>query len=107
MGKFAPILRLDDPKSATLELFLYPSVRDVGSLATQAYCVKCKAKREMKGEKQVTMKNGRNALSGTCSVCGTKMFKIGGGTSPGAKAKAKVPAKKAAAAKKKVAKKKK
>jgi hypothetical protein len=60
----------------------------------------------MKGEKQVTMKNGRNALSGTCSVCGTKMFKIGGGSSSGTKAKAKVPAKKAAA-KKKVAKKKK
>ena len=25
-------------------------------LATQGYCVKCKAKREMKGEKQITMK---------------------------------------------------
>ena len=34
----------------------------------------------MKGEKQVIMKNGRNAISGTCSVCGTKMFKIGGGS---------------------------
>ena len=33
----------------------------------------------MKNEKQVTMKNGRRALSGTCSVCGTKMFRIGGG----------------------------
>lgn len=48
-------------------------------MATQAYCVKCKAKREMKGEKQVTMKNGRKAISGTCTVCGTNMFKIGGG----------------------------
>jgi hypothetical protein len=48
-------------------------------MGTQAYCVKCKAKREMKNEKQVTMKNGRNALSGVCSICGTKMFKIGGG----------------------------
>jgi Domain of unknown function (DUF5679) len=47
-------------------------------LVTQAYCVKCKKKREMKGEKQIIMKNGRNAISGTCSVCGTKMFKIGG-----------------------------
>jgi hypothetical protein len=55
-------------------------------LVTQAYCVKCKKKREMKGEKQIIMKNGRNALSGTCSVCGTKMFKIGGGSG---KAKAK------------------
>jgi hypothetical protein len=47
----------------------------------------------MKGERQVTMKNGRNATTGTCTVCGTKMFKIGGGG--GGKAKAK-PAKKAA-----------
>ena len=44
----------------------------------EGYCVKCKAKREMKDEKQVTMKNGRPATQGTCSVCGTKMFKIGG-----------------------------
>lgn len=50
----------------------------------------------MKGEKQVTMKNGRGALSGTCSVCGTKMFKIGGGSAGGVKVKAKAPAKKAA-----------
>ena len=35
----------------------------------------------MKNEKQVTMKNGRRAVSGTCSVCGTKMFRIGGGSS--------------------------
>jgi hypothetical protein len=47
-------------------------------MATQAYCVKCKTKREMNNEKQVTMKNGRTAISGVCSTCGTKMFKIGG-----------------------------
>jgi hypothetical protein len=50
-------------------------------LATEGYCVKCKAKRAMKGEQQVVMKNGRPATKGTCSVCGTKMFKIGGGPS--------------------------
>jgi Zn finger protein HypA/HybF involved in hydrogenase expression len=48
----------------------------------EAYCVKCKAKRNMKQEKQVTMKNGQSAISGTCTVCGTKMFKIGGGKKP-------------------------
>ncbi|MFZ0648311.1 MAG: DUF5679 domain-containing protein, partial [Nitrososphaeraceae archaeon] len=37
-------------------------------MVTQAYCVKCKLKRDMKNEKQITMKNGRQALSGTCSV---------------------------------------
>jgi hypothetical protein len=31
----------------------------------------------MKDEKKVTMKNGRPATTGICSICGTKMFKIG------------------------------
>ena len=43
-----------------------------------AYCVKCKASREVKNPRSVTMKNGRHATSGTCPICGTKMFKIGG-----------------------------
>ena len=67
-------------------------------MATQAYCVKCKAKRDMKNEKQVTMKNGRGAISGTCSVCDTKMFKIGGGDRP---SKAKVAVKQATKSKSK------
>jgi len=46
--------------------------------AIEGYCMKCKTKREIKDPKQVTMKNGKKALSGTCAVCGTKMFKIGG-----------------------------
>lgn len=44
----------------------------------EAYCMKCKRKREMKDAKEVTMKNGKKAMSGSCSACGTKMFKIGG-----------------------------
>ncbi len=44
----------------------------------EAYCVKCKSKRDMKDAKEVTMKNGRRAATGACSVCGTKMFKISG-----------------------------
>jgi len=43
----------------------------------QAYCVKCRAKREMKDPKAITMKNGKPATQGVCSVCGTKMFRIG------------------------------
>ncbi len=49
-------------------------------MASEAYCVKCKAKREMKDEKEVEMngKGGkkRSALKGTCPTCGTGMFKI-------------------------------
>ena len=43
----------------------------------QAYCFKCRAKREMKNAKSVTLKNGRPATQGVCSVCGTKMIRIG------------------------------
>ncbi len=45
----------------------------------QAYCMKCKAKREMKDARSITMKNGRPATQGVCPVCGTKMFRIGKG----------------------------
>ncbi len=45
----------------------------------QAYCVKCRAKREMKDAKAITMKNGRPATQGVCPTCGTKMFRIGKG----------------------------
>ena len=43
----------------------------------QAYCVKCRTKREMRDAKAITMKNGRPATQGVCPVCGTKMFRIG------------------------------
>ena len=43
----------------------------------QAYCVKCRAKREMKDAKAITMKNGKPATQGVCPTCGTKMFRIG------------------------------
>ena len=41
------------------------------------YCMKCKKKREMDNITKVRMKNGRPASKGNCSVCHTKMFKIG------------------------------
>ena len=43
----------------------------------QAYCVKCRFKREMQDSKSITMKNGRPATQGTCPTCKTKMFRIG------------------------------
>jgi hypothetical protein len=46
----------------------------------EAYCVKCKAKREIKDAAAITMKNGRKATKGTCPTCGTNLFKIGGGS---------------------------
>ena len=45
----------------------------------EGYCVKCKAKREIKDAKKITMKNGKPATQGVCPVCGTKVFRIGAG----------------------------
>jgi Zn finger protein HypA/HybF involved in hydrogenase expression len=48
-------------------------------MATEkGYCVKCKAKREIKDAKVVTMKNKRKAMKGKCPTCGTGMFRIMG-----------------------------
>lgn len=43
----------------------------------EAYCVKCKQKREIKNPQAYLMKNRRPAVKGTCEVCGTKVFRIG------------------------------
>ncbi len=40
------------------------------------YCVKEKAQKPMKDAKEVTLKNGKKALQGVCSSCGTKMMKF-------------------------------
>jgi hypothetical protein len=45
-------------------------------MAEIAYCMKCKKKQAMKDTEQVTMKNGRKAMKGKCTVCGTGMYKI-------------------------------
>lgn len=43
----------------------------------QAYCMKCKTKREMKDPKSITMSNKKPATTGVCPQCGTKLFRIG------------------------------
>ena len=41
-----------------------------------AYCLKCRTKREIRNPAQVTLKNGRKASQGTCPVCGKKISRI-------------------------------
>ena len=43
----------------------------------EAYCVKCKTKREIKEATPVFTKNGVPATRGVCPVCGTSMFRMG------------------------------
>jgi len=51
----------------------------LGGAQMQAYCMKCRTKREIKNAKAVTLKNKRPATQGVCPVCGTKLFRIGKG----------------------------
>ncbi len=46
-------------------------------MAVTGYCLRCKEKREIKDPQAITMKNGKPATTGTCPVCGTKIYKIG------------------------------
>jgi DNA topoisomerase-1 len=43
----------------------------------EAYCVKCKTKREMKDPQAVFTSTGTPATSGVCPVCGTKLYRMG------------------------------
>ena len=42
----------------------------------EAYCVKCRTKKEMSEAEEVTMKNGRSAMKGKCPDCGTGLYRI-------------------------------
>ena len=42
------------------------------------YCLKCKAKREMRNTERVVLKSNRLADKGVCTVCGTTMFRLVG-----------------------------
>lgn len=46
----------------------------------QAYCVKCRAKRDLRDAQPTTMSNGKLATRGVCTVCSTAVFKIGAPT---------------------------
>lgn len=55
----------------------HPAGGDKKEDQLEAYCLKCRVKREMKDPKPITMKNGKPATEGSCPVCSTRMFKIG------------------------------
>ena len=45
----------------------------------KGYCMgkNCHMEQDMMDAVEVKMKNGRPAIKGTCSVCGTSMYRIG------------------------------
>ena len=45
---------------------------------TEAYCVKCRKKVEMKDPKETKTKRGTKMMKGKCPDCGTTVCRIGG-----------------------------
>ena len=43
----------------------------------EAYCAKCKMKRKMLNAIEVTSKDGRLAVRGTCEACGSNLHRFG------------------------------
>lgn len=43
--------------------------------AGRGFCVKCKESVDMVGAKEITMKTGKNIMSGTCPKCGTRILR--------------------------------
>jgi Domain of unknown function (DUF5679) len=72
-----PSLRYIRPQSTSRLTRVLPGTAAKGDPMPEGYCVKERKKVEIKDAKQVTMKNGRPAIQGTCPDCGTKIFKIG------------------------------
>ena len=46
------------------------------SKSSEIYCARCKTKRKIKNPKKTTMKNGRAAVKGFCSVCNCKVSRV-------------------------------
>ncbi|MFZ0843902.1 MAG: DUF5679 domain-containing protein [Nitrosotalea sp.] len=47
-----------------------------------AYCVNCRRRVKIDQAKNVKLKNGRPAVKGLCSRCGTNVFRIGVSVKP-------------------------
>ena len=54
-----------------------PAKKEESVMTVQAYCEPCRAKTDIQNPKEVKLQNGRPAVKGSCSVCGTNVFRIG------------------------------
>ena len=43
---------------------------------TEAYCFKCRSRREIAAPQDVTLKNGSPAVTGKCPECGRNLFRM-------------------------------
>src|SRR5487761_116792 len=66
---------LEKDQSEEIELYGHHDV--AVPLDVEAYCLKCKTKREIQEPKQVILRNKKSATQGICPVCEAKLCKLG------------------------------
>jgi hypothetical protein len=76
-GRFVTFVTLRTTQASDECSTVAPTSPKEEQFMPEGYCVKERKKVEIKDPQQVTMKNGRPAIQGTCPDCGTKIFKIG------------------------------
>jgi pimeloyl-ACP methyl ester carboxylesterase len=54
-----------------------PAIVPRETITIEAYCAKCKIKRNMLNPVEVTSQDGRPAVRGTCEVCGSNLHRFG------------------------------
>ena len=76
-NKIIKTLQKQNQKLDKIEKKLHDSEKPILKSDTlDAYCVKCKTKRPIENPEETTMKNGRPAIRGICSICKCKVFRI-------------------------------
>jgi len=73
-GRNLAAARVAPATTATAEIAQQEDPMAEESYTGEAYCVKCKAKREFTGHVEET--NGRRFAKGICPTCGTKVTRI-------------------------------
>ncbi|WP_297473791.1 DUF5679 domain-containing protein [Nitrosopumilus sp.] len=76
--KIIRTLQKQNQKLDNIEKKLHNSTieKTLESNSLDAYCVKCKTKRNIENPEETVMKNGRPAIRGICAVCKCKVFRI-------------------------------
>jgi len=77
--KIIHTLQKQNQKLDDIEKKLHNSIIEKINLESNlvdAYCVKCKTKRNIENPEAITTKNDRPAIRGICSVCKCKVFRI-------------------------------
>ena len=75
----AILLAMRPRRMATAGLSSVDEDRNItGAAREQIYCLKCRERTGTLEAREVVLKNGRDAATGRCAVCGTKKFRMGG-----------------------------